>query len=365
MRAERGILIAVDSVGIDPFGHDRPESVYSDSRFLFPRGKRGEVLELSNAPLNGALVETDVTAGRERGGIECALTYTSIFTGQSAVRRHGLVQSLGLKDQLLETMVAEHNLFALFGDACLANAVFPAHLPFLGGSYVEDLLPHYSREVVEAGLHWRGRPVRMLGPQKRGLAELFTLAEINQNIFVYAARQSGVRLRTYDDVRQEEALSSSMTHELEAEFDLSFFGQSPVPLRTPEQAASILRILASQHHFIFYKYQIPDLVSHTGQIESARAAFQTFERFVAAVLESIDPRRTSVVVTSDHGHLEQVGFSHGHPKTKVPTWCFGQDALYTAERLRTPEAIFHLFEEIAGRTRNHAARATYQGGNNV
>src|SRR5437879_10600328 len=99
MRAESGILIAVDSVGIDPFGHDRPESVYSDSRFLFPRGKRGEVLELSNAPLNGALVETDVTAGRERGGIEFALTYTSIFTGQKAVRRQGLVPSPGFEDQ--------------------------------------------------------------------------------------------------------------------------------------------------------------------------------------------------------------------------------------------------------------------------
>ena len=33
----RVILIALDSVGIDPLGHDRPESVYAHSRFLFPR----------------------------------------------------------------------------------------------------------------------------------------------------------------------------------------------------------------------------------------------------------------------------------------------------------------------------------------
>jgi hypothetical protein len=30
------ILVALDSVGIDPLGHDRPESVYAKSRFLFP-----------------------------------------------------------------------------------------------------------------------------------------------------------------------------------------------------------------------------------------------------------------------------------------------------------------------------------------
>src|SRR2546422_6487024 len=106
MRAERGILIAVDGVGIDPFGHDRPDSVYSDSRFLFPRGKRGEVLELSNAPLNGALVETDVTAGRERGGIEGALTHTNIFTGQKGGRPHRPVESPGFEDQPLGPMVA-------------------------------------------------------------------------------------------------------------------------------------------------------------------------------------------------------------------------------------------------------------------
>ena len=39
--SRRQILIALDSVGIDPLGHDRPESVYGDGRFLFPRGEHG------------------------------------------------------------------------------------------------------------------------------------------------------------------------------------------------------------------------------------------------------------------------------------------------------------------------------------
>jgi len=34
------LLIALDSVGIDSLGHERPESVYAQSRFLFPRGRR-------------------------------------------------------------------------------------------------------------------------------------------------------------------------------------------------------------------------------------------------------------------------------------------------------------------------------------
>src|SRR5690348_4015772 len=40
---------------------------------------------------------------------------------------------------------------------------------------------------------------------------------INQNIFVHAARQAGVKLRTWNDVRGGDALTSSLTHELEAD----------------------------------------------------------------------------------------------------------------------------------------------------
>ena len=48
---------------------------------------------------------------------------------------------------------------------------------------MEDLLPRHERKTVEANLRFRGRPVAFKGEAKNGFAELFTLAEINQNIF--------------------------------------------------------------------------------------------------------------------------------------------------------------------------------------
>ncbi|MGH9814413.1 MAG: hypothetical protein ACRD4T_14875, partial [Candidatus Acidiferrales bacterium] len=292
-------------------------------------------------PVPGVLVETDVTDGKATGGIECALTYTSIFTGRSAVREHGLMKGLGLKDSLFEKMVLESNLFSRFSKPCLANALFPAHLPFLRGSYVEDLLPACSREEVEAGLLFRRTPVRLSGREKHGFAELFTLAEINQNIFIFAARQAGAPLLRYRDVREGRALTSSMTHELENEFSLSFFGEAELPTRSPEEAAAVLVGLLESHDFVFYKYQMADLISHTGRLVLARAVFHTIERFARAVLQSIG-QGTTVVLTSDHGHLEQVSYHKGHPKTKVPTWCFGEAAVAKAETLSRPEGIFHL-----------------------
>src|SRR6478752_4314631 len=137
----RVILIALDSVGIDPLGSDRLESVYFESRFLFPRQAGADPLPLPDAPVPGALVETAVAGPEHPGAIECAITYTSIFSGQSALDRHGLMRGLGLDEQTLTGMVGKDNLFRRFAHPCLANAIFPAHLQFLGSSFVQDLLP--------------------------------------------------------------------------------------------------------------------------------------------------------------------------------------------------------------------------------
>lgn len=343
------LLIAVDSVGIDPLGHDRPDSIYSESRYLFPTGKTGGVLPVACGDWTGNLVETEVAAPDSPGAIECAITYTSIFSGRSALDAHGLMRGLGLRDQCLEQLIDESNLFAQFENPCLANAVFPAHLRFLGSSYVADLVPTFDREQIEGKLIFARRPVSFRGPDRSGFAELFTLAEINQNVFVYAARRAGVPLLTWDDVRQGRALTSSLTHDLERQFDVGLFDQAALPERTIDEAADILARLVQRHDFTFYKYQIPDLVSHTGRVDLARETFHTIERFIEAILNHLDPCRMSVIVTSDHGHLEQVEASGGHPKSKVPTWHFGSKS-DTADQLRRPEGVFEVL--LAGKPRS-------------
>ena len=344
-RQHRVLLIALDSVGVDPLGHDRPDSVFSRSEFLFPRGQSESLLPVSRRSPggkthSGVLVETDVTGGRESGAIECAITYTSLFSGIDTLQRHGLMQGLGLNERVLESQIDESNLFTRFANPCLANAIFPLHFPFFQGSYVQHDLPHVSRDEVEAKLALRGRPVRMLGPDKHGVPDLFTAAEINQNIFVYAATKAGVRLRTWADVRRGEALTGSMTNELENAFNFTVFDVPPLPRHSPQSAAAVLVKLSAEHDFVFYKYQLADLVSHSGRVELARETFAAIEQFVAGALDVTDPADTTVVVTSDHGHLEQVGFSHGHPKSKVPTWWFGAHADDVAESLRTPQGVF-------------------------
>jgi len=100
MKPRRGILVALDSVGIDPRGHDHAGSVYRESAFLFPGGRHGEILELPRAPIEGALVETDVAGESTGGAIECAITYTSIFTGRRFSPSSMVIQTPGSRRAL-------------------------------------------------------------------------------------------------------------------------------------------------------------------------------------------------------------------------------------------------------------------------
>jgi hypothetical protein len=342
----RVILIALDSVGIDPLGHNRPDSIYSRSRFLFPAAQSSFPLRIESTPIPGALVETTVAPDCS-GAIECAITYTSIFSGRSALEHHGLMQGLGLNEQRLKELISQDNLFKHFESPCLANAIFPVHPTFLGTSFVQDLIPSFDRNAIEGVLTFDGQPARITGPNKHGFAELFTLAEINQNIFVHAAREADMSLRTWADVRSGDALTGTMTNELESRFNWEGLGQAALPVWSPEEAAQVLVKLARQSDFTFYKYQLPDLVSHTGRVELARGVFETIETFVEAILNSVDPARTTIIITSDHGHLEHVGFTRGHPKSKVPTWYFGPDAERQASRMGRPEGIFEVIAEEA------------------
>jgi 2,3-bisphosphoglycerate-independent phosphoglycerate mutase len=137
-----------------------------------------------------------------------------------------------------------------------------------------------------------------------------------------------------------------MTNQLENAFNFSVLDVPPLPRHTPQSAAAVLVKLSVDHDFVFYKYQLADLVSHSGRVELARETFAAIEQFIAAVLDETDPNDTTVVITSDHGHLEQVGFSHGHPKSKVPTWWFGPEAVDVAPLLATPQGIFAAITSI-------------------
>jgi bisphosphoglycerate-independent phosphoglycerate mutase (AlkP superfamily) len=105
-----------------------------------------------------------------------------------------------------------------------------------------------------------------------------------------------------------------------------------VPVRSPETAAEILVELAAQHDLCLYEYFLTDLEGHRGTLDSATELLHQLDCFLFSIVKSLDLDQASLVVSSDHGNIEDM--SHGqHTRNPVPTMLWGQI-----------QEVFHPFE---------------------
>ncbi len=84
---------------------------------------------------------------------------------------------------------------------------------------------------------------------------------------------------------------------------------------------------------------------------AARLVLADLARLIRAVLTGIDLRQTSVILTSDHGNIEDLS-SRNHTLNPVPTIVWGAHRHRIAERIKsladiTPAIVAILTEKAA------------------
>jgi hypothetical protein len=139
------------------------------------------------------------------------------------------------------------------------------------------------------------------------------------------AESSGIRLRTFEDLLEGRGVFMDFTNRLLRQngFDL--------PEWTPEQAGRQLVRLARDHDLCLYEYFLTDLMGHRGSFEEAQAVLHRLDGFLAAVLDEIDLDDCSLLVTSDHGNIEDKTVRQ-HTRNPVPTLAWGRLAALLSAR---------------------------------
>jgi bisphosphoglycerate-independent phosphoglycerate mutase (AlkP superfamily) len=122
-----------------------------------------------------------------------------------------------------------------------------------------------------------------------------------------------------DDLREGRAVYQDITHD-----SVSSRGEH-VPPRTPEAAGEILARLSREHAFTLFEFFQTDKAGHAMDRAKAVAELRKLERFLGALLEHLDLATTHLVVTSDHGNIEDLG-RKTHTLNPVPTLVFGPGA---------------------------------------
>ncbi len=236
-------------------------------------------------PRDGVLVRTDARLGVE-GRPQSASGQTTILTGVNAPAALGYHKQ-GFPNEAMRDIISAHSIFRQLARANIGPNVF-------------------ANAYTPRFFHQRPRWV---------------------SATTVAVEAAGLSFRQLDDLIAGRAVYQDFTNGLliDAGFD--------VPPRTAEEAATVLTDIAHKHRFTLYEYFITDRVGHAQDMDLALTVLANLARFVRAVLARIDLARTTVMLTSDHGNVEDLS-SRNHTLNQVPTLAWGPGRAHVAARVR-------------------------------
>jgi len=136
------------------------------------------------------------------------------------------------------------------------------------------------------------------------------------SVTTWVCESAGLRLNVLPDLLAERSLYMDFTNRLLVN------GGHDVPVWTPEKAADVLARQARAHDVCFYEYFLSDVAGHRGTPEQNETIVRELDRFLSRVVDRLDLEDSSLVITSDHGNIEDSCVA-GHTVNPVPGLFWG------------------------------------------
>ena len=181
------------------------------------------------------------------------------------------------------------------------------------------------RAVLDAGgifhrLQTAGRSAYFCNAYPQGYFDAVQRGKRLLSAVPYAATRAGQELLTYDDLRAGRALSADFT----GEGWRSELGYHEAPVYTPQDAGKALWRLSQPHNFVFFEVWMTDMLGHARNRDGAVTFLARFDGFLAGLLAAADLTQPLIIVTSDHGTVEDC--RHGkHTTNPALTLLLGAD----------------------------------------
>lgn len=277
----RLLLFFIDGLGIGTRGPHNPFDGLTDAEPLAIFAN-----ETPDLPFGGLLVPTDACLGVE-GRPQSASGQTTILTGVNAPKMIG-AHKQGFPNQPLLDIIREHSIFLQLQNKGIASITFANT---------------YTNKFFERRPRWISA----------------TTATVEA---------AGLRFNVVDDLRAGRAVYHDFTNA-----QLIERGEDVKP-RTPEEAGHVLANIVGQHRFTLYEFFLTDKIGHAQDYDAARRLLPLLAGFIRALLEKLDLSCTTVMLTSDHGNIEDLS-ARNHTLNPVPTIIWGRRRREIAERVHT------------------------------
>jgi hypothetical protein len=164
----------------------------------------------------------------------------------------------------------------------------------------------------------RGLGAVLLNAYPQRYFDVITSGRRNYSAVPLAVAAAGIPLFTTDDLRAGHALSADFT----GEGWRGELGVPDAPIYSLREAGHKLAELALRYHFSFFEHWITDVVGHRGDLADARRVLERFDAVLGGLLEAWDDDAGLIVITSDHGNIEDLSHKH-HTLHLVPTFLIG------------------------------------------
>jgi hypothetical protein len=310
---ERVIFIFIDGCGV---GLMQPQNPFfqAGSRFL-PFWQGGMRL-----PDGTPVAAIDACLGIP-GAPQSASGQTAIFCGAQAAEI-GWRHSNGYPDRSLRRIILEKNLLSLLA-ARGANArylnAYPAH------------------EVLFTARHVRIEPDGRLWFSPAFPERFRRMISVTSCMLLASGQQPfGEK-----DIRSGQALYQDYSNRqlIEKGLDLPEF--------SPAQAAEVIRGASRRVDFTLYEYFQTDLYAHRKALAECVALVSDLDTLIGTLLASLDKKQDTLVLTSDHGNLEDHAL-RGHSRNPVPLIAWGRHGTRLRRKIKsisdvTP-AILELYK---------------------
>lgn len=148
-------------------------------------------------------------------------------------------------------------------------------------------------------------------------------------------KSAGIYLNRLQDIKEERAITAEIIQSAWK----NMLGLD-VPEIEPEDASERVLKAAEQYDLVLYEYYLTDKAGHKQNREMADKVLDIIDRFLFKIINELSPNDT-LVVTSDHGNLEELG-AKTHTRNPVPLMVKGNtDPFKNAESILdvTPSII--------------------------
>src|SRR6266566_8472493 len=281
----RVLLFFIDGLGIGTRGPHNPFDGLSDAAPLAIFQN-----EPAEIPFAGILAPTDACLGIE-GRPQSASGQTTILTGVNAPKIIG-AHKQGFPNQALLDIIREQSIFLQLKNKGIESITFANT---------------YTKRFFESRPRWISATTA-------------------------AVEAAGLRFNQVEDLRAGAAVFHDFTNELLIE-RLIERGET-VDLRTPDEAGEVLAGIVSANRFTLYEYFMTDKIGHAQDRDAARRVLPMLARFIRALLGRLDLERSTVILTSDHGNIEDLSVRN-HTLNPVPTIVWGQQREHVAPGIRS------------------------------